>query len=446
MPILSVISYTPSAMLWIYRLVVLLLLPLALLRLRHASDKALNHSWRERLGGLPDQPLAAAQTRIWIHAASVGEVNAVAPLAQRLLDRGHPLMMSTMTQSGIHHLDQRLTHPALRTALAPLDAHFAVRRWLERVQPAVVIIVETELWPEMLHQCHARQIPVILVNARLTATAARRYRWIKPLLKPQLARISLALTQSEADSRRFIDLGLRPETQAVVGNLKFDRSDCGPRTVSDAMQRLTDAATGRKCWVAGSTRSGEDEIMLEAHRLIQADQPDAILILAPRHVERSAAILKQVQAHDLQGMRLSQWQASASASATHPPNVVVLDEIGELTEAYRLAQACFVGGSLVPIGGHNLIEPAALGKPVLSGSHLSNQAEAAQCLDASAALIRVDDAQQLAAELSALLADIDRAQHLGERAKAALASHQGSLEATLQAIAPLLRGSAQRSN
>ena len=443
MPIQSVISYTPTAMLWIYRLIVLLLLPLALLRLRRAPDEALNHSWRERLGDLPDQPNSAAQSKIWLHAASVGEVNAVKPLVQHLLDSGHPLMMSTMTHSGIRHLDQTLTHPGLSTALAPLDTQFAVQRWLKQVRPAAVIIVETELWPEMLHQCHARQIPVILVNARLTATAARRYRWIKPLFKPQLARISLALTQSEADSQRFIDLGLRPAAQTVVGNLKFDQPDCGPRTVSDGMQWLTDTATERKCWVAGSTRSGEDRIMFEAHRLIQADHPDALLILAPRHVTRSAAILRQVHAHDLKGMRLSQWQVSP---VTTPPDVIILDGIGELTETYRLAQACFVGGSLVPVGGHNLIEPAALGKPVLSGPHLSNQAEAAQCLDASAALIRIDGAGQLAAEVSALLADTDRTRQLGGRAKAALASHQGSLEATLQSITPLLGGSAQRSN
>lgn len=183
--------------------------------------------------------------------------------------------------------------------------------------------------------------------------------------------------------------------------------------------------------------------MFEAHRLIQADHPDALLILAPRHVTRSAAILRQVHAHDLKGMRLSQWQVSP---VTTPPDVIILDGIGELTEAYRLAQACFVGGSLVPVGGHNLIEPAALGKPVLSGPHLSNQAEAAQCLDASAALIRIDGAGQLAAEVSALLADTDRTRQLGGRAKAALASHQGSLEATLQSITPLLGGSAQRSN
>jgi 3-deoxy-D-manno-octulosonic-acid transferase len=290
----------------------------------------------------------------------------------------------------------------------------------------------------MLHQCHRRQIPVIIVNARLTAAAARRYRWIKPLLRPLLASIKLALTQSSTDSQRLIDLGLRPEAQQVVGNLKFDVGELRSTELSHAMQWLAETASNQCCWVAGSTRPGEEEIILRGHRAIQATHPEALLILAPRHIERTAAILEQIKGHGLHSARLSKGPQTASSPTAVNPEVVVLDELGTLRQAYAMAEVCFVGGSLVPLGGHNLIEPAALAKTVISGPHLDNQTEAAQCLEAHQALIRVDDANQLAAEVSALFANPERAQRLGAAAHAAISGHRGSLRATLQALEPVL--------
>ena len=425
-------------MLWIYRFVVFLLLPMGLLRLRRGQHADASHSWRERLGKIALQSQPSAHPRIWIHAASLGEVNAVKPLVEALLQQGHPLVMSTMTHSGMRHLDSTITHPNLSTALAPIDTFTAVRRWLDHARPDAAIIVETELWPEMLHQCHTLRIPVIVVNARLTAAAARRYRWIKPLLRPLLAPIKLALTQSPTDSQRLIDLGLRPEALKVVGNLKFDLGELRSTEMNHAMQWLAKAATNRHCWVAGSTRPGEEEIILKAHKTIQAIHPEALLILAPRHVERTTAILEQIKVHGLHGARLSKGPQTESAPTAARPEVVVLDEIGTLRQAYALASVCFVGGSLVPVGGHNLIEPAALAKTVISGPHLDNQTEAAQCLEAHKALIRIDDADQLAAEVSALFTNPGRAQRLGAAAHAAISGHRGSLQATLQALEPVL--------
>ena len=418
-------------MLWFYRLMTSLLTPLAMRRWRRESALLPPQRQQERLGNIPAQ----SRPLLWVHAASVGEVKAVLPLLSQLLEAGQQLMVSTQTNTGMAYLESHLQHPALRTALAPLDQRASVNRWLDHVCPDLLLVVETELWPETLHQCHHRQIPVILINARISARAYQRYRWVRPLLRPVLGQIKLALTQSQTDSDRLIALGLPKQRQQVLGNLKFEANLSSDRSRSEWLGLCQAMAEGRPCWVAGSTRIGEDAAVLEAHQQVLNTHPDALLMLAPRHLNRVDAVLELAQARGLVCRTLT---SAGSEHSQQRPTVLVIDQMGALPAAYAVATVCFVGGSLVPIGGHNLIEPAALGKAVVVGPHLSNQSEAYSCLRGYGALTLVFDAHSLASTVRALLSDPDQAKQQGEAALQAVTQHRGVLSSTLAALQPWL--------
>ncbi|MFP4207890.1 MAG: 3-deoxy-D-manno-octulosonic acid transferase [Wenzhouxiangella sp.] len=405
-----------------YRLLTLLLTPLALLRLQRGESRA--GRWRERLGQIKALPPG----QVWVHAASVGEINAAQGLIAALLERGEAVLVSTMTATGAERCRVLFADRVEHRYLA-LDNPLAVRAWLARARPRVGLIMETEIWPELFGRCRALNIPLLLISARLGDQAMTRYQRFSGLYGQALAAVSMAACQSSADAERLAALGLPEQCLQVTGNLKFDVPVAAG--LASGSRSLKTAVADRPVWTAGSTRPGEEEILIAAHRELLRTHPAALLILAPRHPERAANIAGLLEAARLRWCRFDRMPAADT-------QVVLVDRLGVLLQCYALAQIAFVGGSLVAVGGHNLLEPASLGLPVLAGPHLQQQAEAARLLSASGGLIRLADAASLTECLKRLIDNPGAAERIGQAANAALAEGRGSLARTLAAIAPWL--------
>jgi 3-deoxy-D-manno-octulosonic-acid transferase len=406
----------------LYRFLTILLTPLALLRLQRGETQT--RRWRERLGWVGKIPPGA----VWIHAASVGEVNAAQSLIQALLDRGEPLLISTMTVTGAERC-QTLFGERVEHRYLALDNPFAVKAWLKRTRPRIGLIVETEIWPELFARCRALEIPILMISARVSLPALQRYRRFATLFARALISVDLATCQTETDARRLESLGLQPEHCVVTGNLKFDVAL--PEGLDTQAEALRSAWGQRPVWTAGSTRPGEEPILVAAHRILQASRPEALLVLAPRHPDRAAEVAELLDREGLEWCRFGQ-------SASRSVSVLLVDRLGVLMDCYAAAQITFVGGSLARLGGHNLLEPAALARPVLAGPYLDQQAESADALASSGGLIRVFEANDLGDRLQELFADPDRAEAIGRAAQAATQGGRGSLERTLAAVSPWL--------
>lgn len=407
-------------MLGLYRFLARLLSGPALLVLtRRGAPGVSRRRWRERLGyvePVDHQPL-------WIHAASVGEVNAAAPLIDHVVARAaSPVLVTTMTATGAARVRARFGDRVAHRFL-PLDTPGAVRRWLDRVQPARVWLAETELWPELLLELQRRGLPTALFNARVSPRAFRRYRRFRGLTAPALAAVDRIACQTGADAERLVELGARRGRIRVAGNLKFELTPA-PDLVGDA-GRLRAQWGGRPAWVAGSTRPGEEEILLDAHARLRQHLPDALLVLAPRHPDRSGQVMRLV---DAAGMA----HAAHGSDVPETTPVVLVAVLGQLLNCYAAGDIAFVGGSLVPIGGHNLLEPAALGRPVLAGPHLDQQQAAAEALEAADALIPVHDARELAHALLELFRDAGLVRRRGAAARAVVEAGRGALARTLE--------------
>jgi 3-deoxy-D-manno-octulosonic-acid transferase len=418
----------PSPMLTLYRLLALLISPFALWRLtRPATGKqGMQGRWRERLGRL--EP--AGQRPVWIHAASVGEVNAVQELINALI-RQYPtrnIVVSTFTVSGAERV-RSLFGQEVEHRFAPLDTWTAVRRWLARMNPVAGLITETEIWPELYRQARRRGLPLFLINARLTDRSLRRATRMGALFRQALESINLALCQSDDDAERFIALGLPKERCQVTGNLKFDLQL--PADIGSRARELRQQWGMRPSWVAGSTRNGEDEIVLAAHLRLIREHPGALLVLAPRHPERCDAIRTLIAQAGLGCQVIGEEIATGTA-------VVLVDRLGQLLPCFAAAPVAFVGGSLVDIGGHNLLEPASFGKAVISGPHLYQQAEMAAALDQAGALLKVSNDRELADEIARLWRDPEAALELGRAALRVVEAGRGSLRNTLRLLRPEL--------
>lgn len=424
-------------MLAVYRLLVILVAPLALvwLRWKIAGPAELRARWAERLGHVP----RSRRPVLWVHAASVGEVNAAAGLITALLERypDERVVISTITVTGRAEAIRRFgdygddchDNRRVETLFAPLDTPLAVGRWLKHVRPRLAMVAETEIWPELYRGCRKREIPMVLVNARLAPSAMSRYRRFRSLFAGALSAVNLAICQSDEDAARFRELGLDDARVAMAGNLKFDSAI--PDDLGETVRRLRAQWGQRPVWVAGSTRAGEEEIVLAAHRRLREQRPDALLILAPRHPERSDDIRALIDKAELKQQSVDEEVAAETA-------VVLIDRIGVLVSCYAAASAAFVGGSLVDIGGHNLLEPAAFGKAVIAGPHLHQQADSAAALRAAGALIEVDDARGLAEAVESIWADPRRALEYGRAALAVVQNGRGSVRRTLRLIGPFL--------
>jgi len=419
-------------MLTLYRILALLLSPLLIRRLHrpgpdHDGLPARRQERRGRITPVNGRPL-------WVHAASVGEVNAVRGLIESLLARypDRSLLLTTFTVTGAQQAE-RLFADRVQHRFLPVDTAAGIRRWLDRVEPELCIIVETEIWPELYEQLGQRGLPLILVNARLSDRTLRTSRRFGGLYRRALGHVDLALCQTAEDARRFERLGVEANRIEISGNLKFDNP-----LPADAIQtaRALHRRWGqRPAWVAGSTRPGEEKLILDAQRQLLENHPDALLVLAPRHPERGAEVINEIEAAGLAWQPLDEDPADST-------QVVLVNRLGLLTACYAAARVCFVGGSLVPVGGHNLLEPAAFSKPVLAGPHLNQQQAAAAALHQAQALLEVTDSDSLATAVAGLWSEPERALALGRAALGVVESGRGALRVTLARIEQKLNATA----
>jgi 3-deoxy-D-manno-octulosonic-acid transferase len=380
----------------------------------------------------------------WIHAVSVGESIAAVPLATGLRRRYPqlPLVMTTVTETGAQVVRQRLDE-LVEHRYFPLDLPRAVGRVVDAIDPAFLICMETELWPNLLRRLHARGVPVMIANGRLSDRSFRRYTVVRSLLRPMLKSIQLFAMQSEEDARRIIALGAPADRVVVTGNMKHDVVTPAADQ-EERWRRCLRLDAARRVWMAGSTHPGEEEAVLDAHALAREGCPDLALIVAPRHPERATEVVDLVRARGWPVVRRSALVdplAPDAAMIVDPPaqdTVIVLDTVGELAGLYAVADVVFVGGSLVPRGGQNLLEPARLGKAVLFGPHTGNFREAAALLLSEGGGLIVTNPAELASGLRALLADETERRRMGAAARAAAAGRQGAVGRTLDLVGVLL--------
>lgn len=411
-------------------------LPLVAIRLWLRARKA--PAYAKRIGerftyGMPTlQPGG-----IWVHAVSVGESIAAAPMIRALLERYPtlPITVTCMTPTGSERIQALFANEArIQHCYLPYDLPCAAARFLDRVQPRLAVIMETELWPNHIHQCAKRGIRVALANGRLSQRSAKGYGRFSKLTAPMLAEMSLLAVQTAAEAQRFRDLGARPETVEVTGSIKFDLT-IDPQLLQRAAElRSRWQAQDRPVWIAASTHEGEDEVVLDAHRRLLGRHPDALLILVPRHPERFNSVFDLCQREGFATVR-----RSTGANVDAQTSVLLGDTMGELLFLYALADSAFVGGSLMPNGGHNLLEPAALAKPVLSGPHLFNFLDIAAQLREAGALAEVDDAEGLAVEVQRLFELPRDAQRMAEAGLAVMRRNQGALQRLLDSLGRLIK-------
>jgi 3-deoxy-D-manno-octulosonic-acid transferase len=403
----------------VYLCLTYLLVPIALAAelVRGVAERARWRHLGERFGYGAALPVGG----LWVHAVSVGEVQAAATLL-RALRAGDPsatLLLTSSTVTGRARAEA-LVGAEVIVRYLPYDLPGAVARFLDRARPRLGVVLETELWPNLYAAARRRRIPMILASARLSERSVRRYRRLGALLRETLTGVEVA-AQSAADAARFIAVGAEPARTRVLGNLKFDYQ---PPDDVVARAPLLRAALGarRRVWVAGSTHEGEEEQVLAAHARLCARSDNALLVLAPRHPPRFAAVAATLARGDLP------WVArSTGAAVTADTRVLLLDTLGELVGYYAACDVAFVGGSLVPVGGHNLLEPASLGRPVLAGPHTFSDLAVTRLLAEAGALTVVADAASLAIAVSACWEDPSGARAAGERGRAAVVANQGAL-------------------
>lgn len=371
---------------------------------------------RERLGESMRIPPGA----VWVHAASVGEALAASRLVARLRTLDRNVYTSTFTVSGRELM--RRTRPEVPCQLAPLDHPWCVDRALDRVQPVALVLVETELWPSWIAAARRRGIPVVLVSARVSDRSYSRYLRLGWIVRRTLRRLTAVGARSAADAERFCALGAHPDRVSVTGDLKIDL-DQERRPMSQDLDRVVGH---RSLFVAGSTHDGEESAALDALRYIESKGLEVSLVLAPRHTERTPGIARLVRA--------AGWKPRLRSALTAVPlqrnEVLVLDTVGELAPLYARADVAFVGGSLVPVGGHNVIEPILAGRPVVYGRHTANIRHVVEILGECGAGRMVSDAADLGRAVVALLMEPERARSAAERGHVALMRHRGSGERT----------------
>jgi 3-deoxy-D-manno-octulosonic-acid transferase len=380
---------------------------------------------------------------IWLHAVSLGEMTAAAPLvrALRLRYPKSSLVLTTATPTGRARA-KSLFGDTVDVRFLPYDTRGAVARFLDRVRPRLAIIMETELWPNLYAECERRAVPLVFASARLSAKSVSRYRRFGRLFRGIFSASSLVAAQTEADAERFIAIGAQSARTHVVGNIKFDIE---PRAEASGREVRATLGVERPIWIAGSTHAGEDEQVLAAHQMLLAEAPQTLLILAPRHPDRFRVVADLLNGRGLRFTRRSEGIApgavapGAVAQGGAAMQVLLVDTVGDLGWLYAAADVAFVGGSLVPIGGHNLLEPAALGIPVLTGPYYSNGKDIARLLLARGAALLVNDARELAAAVKRLLADSEERHRVGAAGKAIVESNRGSVARLLALIDPLLR-------
>ena len=431
----------------LYSLALYLCAPLALcyLLLRGMRNRAYLERIPERFGWIP--AFESAQPVIWVHAVSMGEVQASEMLVKRLLS-AYPdcrVLLTTVTPTGAARV-RSLFAGTVEHRYLPYDLPHAVLLFLRRINPHLLVILETELWPNLLYYCKRRGIPAILVNARLSAASCRGYLKFRRFSASAVQSLSHIAARGTEDAERFLALGADPARVSIAGNLKFD-IDTGADTAVQAAPLRRTIAAGRPVWIAASTHQGEEEQALDAFLRVRETLADCLLILAPRHPERFDKVFDLCRRRGLEVARRTAAAADVGAGPQLQPDVVtrratagaaprdtdvyLLDTLGELPLFYACADAAFVGGSLTPAGGHNVLEPAALGVPLISGQHTANFREVIELFRVDDAIMIVADAAQLAAAVTGLLQDADLGRTRGERGQRLVRQNRGALDSVM---------------
>jgi 3-deoxy-D-manno-octulosonic-acid transferase len=425
----------------LYTLLLALALPFASLVVlwRGVRERDYWRGWSERFGR--GAPLPGGARAVWVHAVSVGEVQAAVSLVTALRAQWPELALAVTSATPAGRARARAAMPpGVEVRYAPYDLPWCLRAALARLRPALLVIMETELWPNLLDQCTRAGVPVLIASARLSARSAARWSRFAPLLQPAARTVVAVAAQSAADARRFESLGVPAARIQVCGNLKFDRS-VAPEVLRRGQDLRARHAPGRPMWVAGSTREGEEQAVLQAHAAVRAARGDVLLVLAPRHQPRFEVVAALLERSGVSWQRHSAAGATAGAAGVA---VLLLDTIGELESFYAAADVAFVGGSLVPAGGHNLLEPAALAVATLSGPSQENAPDSARVLCASGAVQIIRDAPALAAALISLLADAPARARMAAAAQAAIAANRGALSRVLALVRERLEAPALR--
>ncbi|MBA8884674.1 lipid IV(A) 3-deoxy-D-manno-octulosonic acid transferase [Dokdonella fugitiva] len=423
---------------FIYTLTLYLLTPFVVYRLAARGIKYHGYfaRWRERFGFFADPGI---RDSIWIHAVSLGEVNAAIPLIEALMRRysDSQFVITTVTPTGSDRV-LRLFGDRVFHVYLPYDLTTAVKRFLDRVRPRLAVIMETEIWPNLFMTCAERDISIVIANARLSEKSLRGYWPIQPLARRAIRCASFVAAQSTSDYERLSRLGADASRLAIVGNLKFDLAVPAGVRERGAAFRVT-AGGARPVWIAASTHEGEEMIVLKAHADVLRRFPDALLLLAPRHPERFKPVATACRAFGFHTATRSE-----DGGADPACQCFVVDSMGELIEFYAAADVAFVGGSLVPVGGHNLLEPAALARPVIVGPQTFNFAEVTEDLIAAGAVRRIAEGEELGPAVVRLLArDVER-RSMGEAARAVMERERGAVDRTMAIVEKVLAQAGQR--
>jgi 3-deoxy-D-manno-octulosonic-acid transferase len=396
-------------------------------------------SLSQRMGYLPVTFNMDAEQSIWIHAVSVGEVLSARPLARDLRARYPRLrvFLSTTTMTG-QAIARRSVQDVDAVFYFPFDLGMFVRRTLDLVRPRLFVMMETEIWPNLLRECRRRGIRTAIVNGRLSQRSYPRYRFVRGFMRRVLDDIDAFCVQSEESARRFIDLGANPGRVTVTGSLKFDSLDLTPPAVQararDRVLRYFRIPSSRSVIVAGSTMKGEEAAVLRSFRRVRSAVPSALLIIAPRHIERAPDVEQLCRNEGFKTVKRSELPIDSEPRA----DIVILDTLGELATLYQLATVAFVGGSLVATGGHNILEPAVFGKPIVFGPHMENFAEISRAFVANVAGVQVRSDRELDDVLPALLTDPVRRARLGAAARALVEANRGAKDKSIRVLAGLL--------
>jgi 3-deoxy-D-manno-octulosonic-acid transferase len=419
-------AWKPFMVRMLYSLALYLLTPIffACLLLLGLRDRGFWKGWAQRLGW----PVRTVKPGgIVVHAVSVGEVNAAEPLVRALLRRypGLPLTLTCFTPTGAARI-HALFGDSVTQCYWPLDLPGAVRRFLRRARPRLVIILETEIWLNFYTSARRQGIPLMLANGRISDTSFKRYQRLHRLTAAALAEVDCIATQSEQDQQRFIALGAPPARTTMAGNLKYELQL--PDTLrAEGLTLRLQLGSEREVWLAASTREGEEAVVLEAFQSVLQEFPRALLVIVPRHPQRFDEVARLVEANGLRLSRFSQHPTSLTST-----NCFLVDAMGELLRFYAACDVAFVGGSLANTGGHNVLEPAALGRPVLVGPNTFNFAEVTDGLVAAGGALRVTGVESLQQSVKDLLRDSARRQRMGQAGQAFVARQQGALARSLE--------------
>ena len=428
-------------MLKLYSLLLPLLIPVVILHLllRGLKNPDYFKRWGERFGFNnihPDSPV------IWVHAVSVGEARAAVPLINELFSRypNTPVLVTTMTPTGSAEVSRQLGDRVLH-CYVPYDLSWSVERFLDQINPCIAVTLETELWPNIFNGCKQRGIPIVVANARMSESSMRGYLRFEKLTRITLQQVSLIAAQSRADARRLRRMGAPDDIISITGSIKFEiKLPASLREAAESLRR--DFGSMRPVWIAASTHDDEEKQILVALRELKRSYPDLLLLIAPRHPERFVPVAKISRRDGYNTALRSELQGPVSEDI----EVIVADSMGELLKLYAASDVAFVGGSLVPVGGHNVLEACAVGLPVIFGPHMHNFDEISQLTLSRQAGKQVNSTPELVAAVATYLDDANLRFETGEKGKKLVQQNRGALERTAELIFALAENNCAGSN